>query len=351
MFIIKDSAPTIVFLMVDATDDETAETGLSPTVQISKNGASFVTSSNSATEIGNGWYKLVLTTTESNTEGFLIVRATGSGANEWRDIFQVVESLPADVISVDGNAATALSDFHATGFSTHDELDSADAVWDEIRTGHTTTNSFGEWIQALALEATINALQDPSVATIADGVLDELIAGHLTPGSVGKAIDDMSSTVDVNAVATAVWEYARRVLTTTFASVETAYANGVIPLRRGDSITFDINGIGDISSRTKLWVTIKADLDDIDDNAVLQWEETTGLVRINGEVGTGGNGAITVNSAPDGDLTVTLQEAEAATLAPAVGLFMDVQWFDGTDILTPVEGLVNIIGDVTRAVS
>lgn len=91
MIINQGTIPTVVFLLVDATDDETAETGLSPTVQISKNGGSFATVTNSVSEIANGWYKVALTATETNTVGPLIVRATGTGADEWRDVHQVVD--------------------------------------------------------------------------------------------------------------------------------------------------------------------------------------------------------------------------------------------------------------------
>ncbi len=93
MLIKNGSTPRIVFVMVDATDDETAETGLSPAVEISKNGGSFATTTNSAVEIGNGWYYVDLTATETDTDGALIVRATATGADEWRDYHQVYSSL------------------------------------------------------------------------------------------------------------------------------------------------------------------------------------------------------------------------------------------------------------------
>jgi hypothetical protein len=107
MLIKNGSTPVIVFLMVDATDDETAETGLSPTVQISKNGGSFAAVTNAVSEIGNGWYKVTLTATETNTDGPLIVRATGSGADEWRDYHQVYTTLAADAVQVSGDSTAA----------------------------------------------------------------------------------------------------------------------------------------------------------------------------------------------------------------------------------------------------
>lgn len=93
MLIQNGSTPTIVFLMVDEADDETAEPGLSPSVSISKNGGAFAAVTNAISQIGNGWYKVTLTATETNTDGPLIVRATAAGADEWRDICQVYTNL------------------------------------------------------------------------------------------------------------------------------------------------------------------------------------------------------------------------------------------------------------------
>lgn len=87
------STPTMVFLMVDEADDETAETGLSPAVSISKNGGAFAACTNAVSAIGNGWYKVTLTAAETNTDGPLIIRATAAGADEWRDVAQVYTTL------------------------------------------------------------------------------------------------------------------------------------------------------------------------------------------------------------------------------------------------------------------
>jgi len=84
-------ATKITFVMVDDTDHVTGETGLSPTVQIRKPGTSFASATNTPAEIANGFYEIELTSVELNAEGMLAVRATATGADEWRDIFQVIE--------------------------------------------------------------------------------------------------------------------------------------------------------------------------------------------------------------------------------------------------------------------
>jgi len=66
------------FLMVDLTDGYTAETGVSVTAQISKDGGALAACTNSVTEISNGLYKITLTATEM-TAATITLRFTGSG--------------------------------------------------------------------------------------------------------------------------------------------------------------------------------------------------------------------------------------------------------------------------------
>lgn len=69
------------FFMVDSTDDISGKTGLTVTLTISKAGAAFASPANSPTELGNGWYSIVLTNVDTNTAGDLLYHATGTGAN------------------------------------------------------------------------------------------------------------------------------------------------------------------------------------------------------------------------------------------------------------------------------
>lgn len=67
------------FLMVDGTDFATPETGLTVAGNISKDGGSFASLTNSVTEIANGMYKVTLTATEMNAD-IVILRFTATGA-------------------------------------------------------------------------------------------------------------------------------------------------------------------------------------------------------------------------------------------------------------------------------
>ena len=172
-------AVVITILMVDATDDETAETGKSLTVYISKNGGAFTTTTNSAVEISRGWYQLTLTATEVNTLGALIIEADASGCDTWRTVYNVVAatpevSLPDGAITANKIAADA---FTAAKFA-------AD-VTTELQAGLATASAL----------ATLTAYVDTEVAAIL-AVVDTEVAAILakvnnlpaSPAAVGSAM-------------------------------------------------------------------------------------------------------------------------------------------------------------------
>ena len=107
MQIVNGSTPTIVFYMVADDAAKAPETGLTPTVSISKAGGNFATATNSAAQVfeadgttGTGWYKVALTATETDTDGALILRASASGAELWQDAHEVYTEIPADVTTL-----------------------------------------------------------------------------------------------------------------------------------------------------------------------------------------------------------------------------------------------------------
>lgn len=98
MYQIKQSstARPLMFLMVDGTDHVTGKTGLSPTVTLSKNGASFASPSGVVSEVGSGWYKVAGNATDSNTLGPLALHATATGADPTDVMYDVVALDPHD---------------------------------------------------------------------------------------------------------------------------------------------------------------------------------------------------------------------------------------------------------------
>ena len=75
-------AYTATFVMIDSSDHVSKKTGLTVTVNIAKAGGSFGAAGGTVTEIANGWYKVALTTTDTNSLGDLSFHCTATGADD-----------------------------------------------------------------------------------------------------------------------------------------------------------------------------------------------------------------------------------------------------------------------------
>ena len=124
MRILEGNATTVTFLMVNETDFFTAELGLAPDVEISVDGGAFAATTNSASEISDGWYAVTLTAGEvtatiaDGEEVELILRATASGAAEFREKHVIYENVTAKLGASD-----------TVTLSTDTMEDAADVVW------------------------------------------------------------------------------------------------------------------------------------------------------------------------------------------------------------------------------
>ncbi len=143
--ILKSSASyPCMFLMIDSSDHVSAKTGLSPTVTISKSGGSFASPSGSVTEIANGWYKVAGNATDSNTDGPLLLHATGSGADP-------TDMVCGTVVEFDPRAATTLQNI-------------VDSILNELTSGHTTSGTVSKAL------IDIKAKSDQMVFTVTNQV-------------------------------------------------------------------------------------------------------------------------------------------------------------------------------------
>lgn len=94
-----------LFKMIDANDHISKKTGLTPTVNISKNGAAFSGAAGTVAEVGNGWYSIDLTTNDTDTNGDLAFYITAGGADDTDFVDQVTtnnfnDTLPANVTQI-----------------------------------------------------------------------------------------------------------------------------------------------------------------------------------------------------------------------------------------------------------
>lgn len=97
--------------MTLVSDHVSPATGLTVTVNISKAGGSFAAAGGTVSEIANGFYKIALTTTDTNTEGDLAYRCSGTAADDTAFIDQVIDPywlLKADWAGLTGEAARSM---------------------------------------------------------------------------------------------------------------------------------------------------------------------------------------------------------------------------------------------------
>jgi len=95
------------FFMVSSADHISPATGISPSVTISKNTASFASAAGNVSEIGSGWYWVALTTVDTNTSGDLAYHITGSGADNTDFNDQIGVTTSVNVTQWSGGNVTA----------------------------------------------------------------------------------------------------------------------------------------------------------------------------------------------------------------------------------------------------
>ena len=148
-------------------------------------------------------------------------------------------------------------------------------------------------------------------------------------------------------------------ITITAAQAQAALTASTIGVTRGDQLTVNITGMGNISTRTKLWFTAKRSSQtqtttNTDSAAVIQITEAGGLVVFNGSSSvTASHGSLTVTNATTGAATVVLNGTETAQI-PLEDFVWDVQYLDSGSPAQPHTiglGSMIIAADVTQATS
>lgn len=188
-----------------------------------------------------------------------------------------------------------------------------------------------------------------------EGAVDFTISGAPTVNVATVAVNNAdfgaTTSTSVAAIAAAVWAYATRTLTQSAASVLAALTGSSIAIRRGDTASVSLTGLGNITSRTKLWFTVKESEHDTDAAAKIQIVEGTGLVYLNGAAGSSGQGSITVTNATTGALTIALAAAATAQLELQQKLYWDVQYLSASGVQTIAEGTLKVVRDASRSIT
>ena len=135
--------------MISSTDHITAKTGITPTVNLSKAGAAFGAAGGAVTEISNGWYKVALSTTDTNTLGDLVYYITGTGADDTDFSDQVSVRISDDLAYPATSGRSMVVD--AAGL-----VDSNMVKAGASGAGNTITTSGGVTLPAATLASTTN---------------------------------------------------------------------------------------------------------------------------------------------------------------------------------------------------
>ncbi len=215
----------------------------------------------------------------------------------------------------------------------------------------------------------VSDLQDaaaaPSAAENADAVWDEAIADHVTPGSFGPWASGLVTAIVaaltagatyLAAIAAGVWAYATRTSTQSAAAVTTAVVGSTVTIHRGDTVTISLTGLGNISTRTKLWFTVKDSVQDHDTQSKVMVRENVGLIYVNGMTPTQAglttvDAALNVTDETTGAVTIILSAALTAMLTPDTGLVYDIQMLTTSGVTTLTSSTATVVGDVTQAIS
>jgi hypothetical protein len=219
-----------VFLhLVDATDGISAETGeAAGQPQISKNGAAFGNTSATLTAIGNGAYYVVLTDTELNTLGFIIVRYKSANTAEAQVMGQVVAFDPYDAVRAGLTAlpnanAEAAGGLYTRGTGAGQINQNANGQVDSRTVAMDTGVVTAAAVATGAIDADALGADCITEAKIAD---DAIAAEHIATGAIvaatfgagaidaaAIAADAIGSSEFAQAAADKVWSTAARALT------------------------------------------------------------------------------------------------------------------------------------------
>ena len=180
----------------------------------------------------------------------------------------------------------------------------------------------------------------PDAFTVSD-IWAALLTGITTAGSIGKLIKDyLDAAVS-----------SRSTPASPVASTAAIVSGSNITILRGDNMALTFTDLGSLASVSKLYFTVKTRSDETDAKSAIQIERTAGLVYINGQASTAGNGVLTITDATDGDITVTLTAAEVAKLALYTYMY-DVQLITAAGVVsTLTSGNLTVSGDITHAVA
>ncbi len=230
------------------------------------------------------------------------------------------------------------------------ELDAADdAVLAAIAALNNLSSAGAQAAAAAALTAYGAALETTSQSILVDTGTD--IPASLT--TISGKVDTIDDYIDTEIAAIkAKTDLITAPVTLTIVS---AVSGSTITIQRGDTLSADVNGLGSVADYVSLDFTVKENAEDLDSEALLRIRLNAsglsdGLLVLNGATAADDSkGAITIDDAAAGDITIALSADVADDLAEGTYVY-DIQKISATTVRTMTSGTCIVARDVTRAV-
>jgi hypothetical protein len=183
MALLKQStAYTRAFLLVQTSDHLSGLTGATPAVTLSKAGSTFASAGGTVTEVSSGWYKIALTTTDTNTVGDLAYHITATSGDPTDFTDQVSATILGDTLS-----ANVLS-WNGAGVATPN-VSGVPIVDMKYTLGTISPAAAGsvapDWAQVQNKTSTV-ALTNTTVATVTSVTNAVSIASNLKKNASGR---------------------------------------------------------------------------------------------------------------------------------------------------------------------
>ena len=170
--------------------------------------------------------------------------------------------------------------------------------WEDLASSHNTAGTMGAKINSAA------SAGDPWATSL---------PGSYAAGSAGKIVGSLNP-ANVTIVS------------------PVSQAGNKITARAGDTWSIAISGLGDISSRSKLWFSINQ-AGAADSAAKAFVEESAGLTVVNGApYATTTDGSVHVDDATAGDITITIKSVATAQLSGTTSWAIKELKSDGTAV-------------------
>lgn len=158
----------------------------------------------------------------------------------------------------------------------------------------------------------------------------------------------------LTSLASNVWSYPVRNLTTGVVGVEYPASSVPLVVYKDTTIRISLSKLGNVVGNDKIWFTVKEDVSEPDDEAIIQIDNDTGLLYLNREVPlTAGYGEIDFTDETMGNCVIKLDERATADLPiySAYSLFWDIKMLKAGVVSILATGEIRILGTPTRAIS